>query len=97
VSIKKNQFTLFKPPQMLMVFFSEKKLIIIFLRKKIRKKCIFDAAPEIGGVRTASLMTMAIARMVRRKREILAGLLVSSKCLSQLALLRVADGFPCLP
>jgi hypothetical protein len=49
--------------------------------------------PEIGGVRTESLMTIAMARMVRKKREIFTALLVSSRFFSQLALLSVADGF----
>jgi hypothetical protein len=50
--------------------------------------------PEIGGVRTESLMTIAMARMVRKKREIFADLLVSSRFFNQPALLSVADGFP---
>ena len=35
--------------------------------------------PDIGGVSMESLMASAVARMVRKKREILAALLVSSR------------------
>jgi hypothetical protein len=39
----------------------------------------------MAGVRQASLMTMAVARMVSRKSEILTGLLVSSSSLTHCA------------
>ena len=38
-----------------------------------------EYVPDIGGVSMESLMASAVARMVRKKREILAALLVSSR------------------
>ena len=50
--------------------------------------------PDIGGVSMESLMASAVARMVRKKSEIFAALLVSSRFFIHWALRSVADGLP---
>jgi hypothetical protein len=50
--------------------------------------------PDIGGVSMESLMASAVAGMVRKKSDIFAALLVSSRFFIHCALRSVADGFP---